>query len=158
MWSLKKHLTLKIQKNPPTVLDSRPGVNKLQPMSQIQSATCLYSAHKLRTDFTDEYQQSIWWQGTKLWTPIKWNVVSPIVPLPKSRIAFFSLDLYHRKRCSCCLVTTLCASFVTPQPVAWQALWDFSGKTLERVAISFSTGSSQHRDRTWVSCMGRRIL
>ena len=31
-------------------------------------------------------------------------------------------------------------------------------RILEWVAISFSRGSSQPRDRTWISCIGRRIL
>ena len=35
----------------------------------------------------------------------------------------------------------------------------FQARVLERVAISFSRGSSQHRDRTWVSCIaGRRFI
>ena len=29
---------------------------------------------------------------------------------------------------------------------------------LERVAVSFSRGSSQSRDGTWISCIGRRFL
>ena len=31
-------------------------------------------------------------------------------------------------------------------------------RILEWVAIPFSRGSSQPRDRTWVSCIGRQIL
>ena len=31
-------------------------------------------------------------------------------------------------------------------------------RILEWVAISFSRGSSQPRDRTWASCLGRRVL
>ena len=34
----------------------------------------------------------------------------------------------------------------------------FQGKILEWVAISFSRGSSQLRDQTCVSCIGRQIL
>ena len=34
----------------------------------------------------------------------------------------------------------------------------FQAKVLGWVAISSSTGSSQPRDQTWVSCMGRQIL
>ena len=36
--------------------------------------------------------------------------------------------------------------------------WDFPGKILEWVDISFSRGSSWPRDRTHVSCIGRQIL
>ena len=31
-------------------------------------------------------------------------------------------------------------------------------RILEWVAVPFSRGSSQHRDQTWISCMGRHIL
>ena len=34
----------------------------------------------------------------------------------------------------------------------------FQARTMEWVAISFSRGSSQPRDQTWVSCIGRWIL
>ena len=34
----------------------------------------------------------------------------------------------------------------------------FQAKILERVAIAFSTGSSQPKDQTCVSCIGRWIL
>ena len=34
----------------------------------------------------------------------------------------------------------------------------FQAKVLGWVAISSSTGSSQPKDQTWVSCMGRQIL
>ena len=34
----------------------------------------------------------------------------------------------------------------------------FQTRILERVDISFSRGSSQPRDQTWVSCIGRQIL
>ena len=39
--------------------------------------------------------------------------------------------------------------------------WNFPGKNIEWISISFSRGSSQPRDQThisWVSCIGRGIL
>ena len=52
--------------------------------------------------------------------------------------------------------------FATPWTVAYQALRSlsvhgiFQATVLEWVAISFSRGSSQPRDRTWVSCTAGR--
>ena len=37
-------------------------------------------------------------------------------------------------------------------------LWDFPARRLEWVAIFSSTGSSQPRDQTLVSCIGRQII
>ena len=37
-------------------------------------------------------------------------------------------------------------------------LWDFPGKNVEWVAISFSRGSSWPSDQIWVSCIGRWII
>ena len=48
--------------------------------------------------------------------------------------------------------------FLTPWIVAHQVLlvhWISQARILERVAISFSRGSSQPRDWTFVSCLGR---
>ena len=36
--------------------------------------------------------------------------------------------------------------------------WNFPGKTLEWVALSFSRGSFQPRDWTHISCIGRQII
>ena len=44
-------------------------------------------------------------------------------------------------------------------PTRLLCLWDFSqARILECVAISFSRGSSWHRDWTHISCTGRQIL
>ena len=53
--------------------------------------------------------------------------------------------------------------FATPWtvPLRLLSLWDFPGKNTGVVAISYSRGSSQLRDRTHVSCIsctGRQIL
>ena len=65
--------------------------------------------------------------------------------------------------CCCCLVAklcpTLCNPVVTLQDSSVYGI--FQARILERVAISFSRGSSQPRDPTSVSCIlctGRRIL
>ena len=44
--------------------------------------------------------------------------------------------------------------YSSPTPLSM----DFQARILERVAISFSWGSSQPRDRTHVSCIGRWVL
>ena len=54
-------------------------------------------------------------------------------------------------KCCCCSVTKSCLTLVTTRTVAHQAL-------LEWVAISFSKGSSQPRDQTWVSCFAGRFF
>ena len=49
----------------------------------------------------------------------------------------------------------------TPWTIAPQAplsMGFFQARTLEWVAVSFSRGSSQPRDRTCVSCFGRWVL
>ena len=61
----------------------------------------------------------------------------------------------------CCLVTksypTLCEP--TDCSLPGSSVHGISqARILEWVAISFSRGSCQPRDRTWVSCIGRRIL
>ena len=48
----------------------------------------------------------------------------------------------HWLHCCCCLVSKSCQI----------------ARILERVAISFSRGSSQPRDQTGISCTGRQIL
>ena len=50
--------------------------------------------------------------------------------------------------------------FVTPWTVAYQALVHgiFQAKVLKWVATSFSRGSSQPRDQTWVSCIAGRCF
>ena len=58
------------------------------------------------------------------------------------------------------LVPKSCPVLVIPWTVACQAplQWDSPGKNLERVAISFSRGSSWPRDRTQVSCIAGRFF
>ena len=60
------------------------------------------------------------------------------------------------------LYLTLCCCLVAKSwTVAYRAplsMGLFQAKILERVAIPFSTGSSQPRDQTGVSCIGRWIL
>ena len=44
------------------------------------------------------------------------------------------------------------------QPTRLLCLWDFSGKILEWVAVSFSRGFSQPRDQTYVSCIAGKFF
>ena len=72
----------------------------------------------------------------------------------------YASHLYNSRYCLC-LVVKSC-------PTLWQlhglqstrllCLWDSPGKTLEWVAISFSSGSFQSRDWTCISCIGRQFL
>ena len=48
--------------------------------------------------------------------------------------------------------------FLHCRQILYQLSHQGSPRVLERVAVPFSRGSSQPRDRTWVSCIGRRIL
>ena len=62
---------------------------------------------------------------------------------------------------SCHLVAKSCPTLVTPRTAAHQAplsMGIFQARILEWVAISYFRGSSQHRDWTCISCIGRRIL
>ena len=52
---------------------------------------------------------------------------------------------------------TLCDPMDCSSP-GYSVLGILQARTLERVAIPFSRGSSQARDRTHVSCIGRWIL
>ena len=58
-------------------------------------------------------------------------------------------------------VTQLCPTLCDPMDCSLQVPvvhWIFQARVLEWVAISFSRGSSQPRDRTWVSHIaGRRF-
>ena len=45
-----------------------------------------------------------------------------------------------------------------PLPARLLCQWDFPGQNTEWVAIPFSRGSSQPRDWTHVSCIGRQVL
>ena len=63
--------------------------------------------------------------------------------------------------CHCCLATKLCPTLCDPMdchPPGSSVRGIFQAGVLEWVAISFSSGSSQPRDQTHVSCIGRWIL
>ena len=60
--------------------------------------------------------------------------------------------------CCCCSVTKLCLTFLRPMDCSPPGSWDFPARILKWVAISFSRGSSRHKDQTWISCTGRQIL
>ena len=77
----------------------------------------------------------------------------------------------HPSLCVCVCVCAVCllrysvmSNSLLPhglQPIRLLCPWNFPGKILEGVAISYSKGSSQPRDRTHiscVSCIGRQIL
>ena len=61
----------------------------------------------------------------------------------------------------CCLVTKLCLTHCNPMdcsPPSSTVHGISQARILEWGAISFSRGSSRHRDQTWVSCMASRFL
>ena len=62
--------------------------------------------------------------------------------------------------CCCCLVTKSFRLFGAggPQPARLLRPWDSAARALEWAAICFPGCSFQPRDRTYVSCIGRRIL
>ena len=63
--------------------------------------------------------------------------------------------------CACSVASVVSNSFATPWTVAHQAplsVWILQARILERVAISFSRESSQPRQQTCGSCIGRWIL
>ena len=58
----------------------------------------------------------------------------------------------------CCLTAQSCLTLCDPKdcsPPGPSVHGIFQARTLERVAIPFSRGSSQPRDQTWVSCTDR---
>ena len=88
---------------------------------------------------------SLWLtQGLKLWSP----------ETPK-------LTLPHSPNACCCLVTQSCPTLCNPMDCSppGSSVHEISQtRILEWVAIPFSTGSTQPRDWTRVSCIGRWIL
>ena len=64
--------------------------------------------------------------------------------------------------CCCCFVVksclTLCDSVNCSLPGSSVCSWDFPGKNIGWIAISFSRGSSLNSDRTHVPCIGRQIV
>ena len=79
-------------------------------------------------------------------------------------MGFFVSSLAFIKACCCCLVTQLHSNLCNPmdcRPPGSSVHGISQARILERVAISFSRGSSQPREWTHVSCVsctGRRIL
>ena len=70
-------------------------------------------------------------------------------------------NIYAWNCCFCFTVTQLCLTLVTSWTVALQSLLSMGFPRQEYwkwAAISSSRGSSQLRDRTQVSCIGRQIL
>ena len=70
-------------------------------------------------------------------------------------------SFYHLKLACCCLVAKLHLSLCDPMDynLTGSSVHGMSqAKILEWVAISSCTGSSQSRDQTHVSCIGRQIL
>ena len=66
----------------------------------------------------------------------------------------------QQKNC-CCLVTNSCLTFLRPYRLYLpesSAHGIYLARMLEWVTISFSKGSSQHRDWTHISCIGRQIV
>ena len=75
--------------------------------------------------------------------------------LPVSRKFYLDAQVY------CCLVAKLWRTVLQPcglQPSRLSVHGISQAKILEWIAISFSSGSSQLRDPTHVSCVGRQIL
>ena len=59
------------------------------------------------------------------------------------------------KLCCCCLFAQLCVTLCDPMncsPPGSSVHGIFQARILKWVAISFSRGSSLHKDQTWVSC------
>ena len=63
--------------------------------------------------------------------------------------------------CCCCLVAKSCPTLCNPMDYSLpgSSVHGISqARILEWVAVSYSKGSSQSRDQTHISCIGRRIL
>ena len=80
------------------------------------------------------------------------------VPMRGFHLQLFILCLKKVKA----LVAELCLTLCTPMNYTADQVPSDHGilqaRILEWVAISFSRGSSQPRDRTWVSCVAGRFL
>ena len=64
----------------------------------------------------------------------------------------------HSLICSCCLVSKSCPALCdsTDYSLPGSSVRGiFQARILEWVATSYSKGSSQPRDQTWISCIGR---
>ena len=87
----------------------------------------------------------------ELWD-IRWNVIWCMCVLQNA---------CHNTCCCCCLVTKSCLTPLWPHELcqSGSSVHGISqARILEWAAISFSRGSSQLRDQTCVSCIGREIL
>ena len=70
------------------------------------------------------------------------------------------IQLLKGRLCACSVVQscpTLC-DFMDCSPPGSSIYWIFWARILEWIALSFSRGSSQPKDRTCISCIGRWIL
>ena len=80
---------------------------------------------------------------------------------PMDRRAWRATVQGWQRACCCCEVTQSCPTLCNPTDCSLPGSsvhGIFQTRILERVAISFSRGSSRPRDRTWVSCfVGRRF-
>ena len=94
-----------------------------------------------------------WWLSDELF----WNF-----PQQKRAVLYKVTPSSPGDRCCCChLVNKSCLTLCDPTDCSLpgSSVHGISQtKLLEWVAISFSRTSSQSRDRTRISCMGRRIL
>ena len=69
--------------------------------------------------------------------------------------------MYTVEYCICVSVPQLCPTLCNPMDCSspgFSADGILQTRILERVAILFSRGSSQSRDRTWVSCIAGRFF
>ena len=92
----------------------------------------------------------------------------PRVPLSQKKKQNINQKQYCNKfintflKVVCCLIAGPYLTLLRPHglysPPGSSVHVIFQATTLEWVAISYSRGSSQHRDRTHISCIGRWIL
>ena len=69
--------------------------------------------------------------------------------------------IYIHIHTCCCLVAKSCPALCDPMDCSLPGSLcplDFPGKNTRVVAISFSKGSSEPRDKNHISCIGRQIL
>ena len=82
-------------------------------------------------------------------------------PAISSSVIPFSSCPHYIRGCCCCLDAKLCLTLCNPMdcnPPGSSIHGISQASVLEWVAISFSTGSSQSRDWTYVCCIERQIL
>ena len=107
-----------------------------------------------------ELRQCIWyfkiqWGQGMAWEPLLWEGVCKM-------LCRGEVEPKSTPDCDCCcLVVQLCLTLCDPMhcnPPEYSVHGILQARILGWVAISFSRGSSQPTHRTWVSCIGRRIL